>query len=137
MSAHDDAPSGAATSTRFQKGTSGNPKGRPKRDKPPADQQDHRELRVCCSQILREADRVLKLRDGKRTIKLSVFRASLRKLGILAAKGDPKAILTLAHLGLKAEKMRIASRVEQAAHSEPVPRGLVAFYGKHGNSGEA
>jgi Family of unknown function (DUF5681) len=72
--------------TRFKKGQSGNPSGRPRASGP--------------GQLLRqEANRLVSVRDGDRVVRMTVLRAMIRGLWAQAAKGNPSAIkLVLAAL---------------------------------------
>lgn len=72
--------------TRFKKGQSGNPSGRPRASGP--------------AQLVRqEANRLVSVRDGDRVVRMSVLRATIRGLWAQAAKGNPSAIkLVLAAL---------------------------------------
>ena len=73
---------------RFTPGQSGNPRGRPKgtTSRTPAQPPD-RLTKI----VLDEASRLIPVRDGDRTISLSMKRAIIRRLIVDAAKGDPRA----------------------------------------------
>ena len=73
---------------RFPPGQSGNPRGRPKgaTSKTPAQPPDR------LTQIVREeAARQITVRDGDRTVTVSMQQAIVRRLAVDAAKGDPRA----------------------------------------------
>ena len=73
---------------RFTPGQSGNPRGRPKgaTSKAPAQPPDR------LTQIVRdEAARQIPVREGDRTVTLSMKQAIIRRLFVDAAKGDPRA----------------------------------------------
>lgn len=74
--------------SRFRKGQSGNPRGRPKgaRNKPaPASAEGLSAI------ILEEAYRTIQVRDGDRTLPLSMAQAIMRSLAVNAAKGQQRA----------------------------------------------
>ena len=73
---------------RFTPGQSGNPRGRPKgaTSRTPAQPPDR------LTQIVRdEASRQISVRDGDRTVTLSMAQVIIHRLFVDAAKGDPRA----------------------------------------------
>lgn len=74
--------------TRFAKGVSGNPRGKPKgaRNKiPPMNEERLKTI------VLEEAYRDIKVNDGDRQITLSMAQAVMRSIAVAAAKGQPRA----------------------------------------------
>ena len=73
---------------RFTPGQSGNPRGRPKgaTSRRPAQPPDR-----LTQIVLDEAARLIPVREGDRTITVSMTRAIIRRLFVDAAKGDPRA----------------------------------------------
>ena len=73
---------------RFTKGQSGNPRGRPKgaTSRTPARPPDS-----LTQIVLEEAARQIPVRDGDRTVALSMKQAIIRRLAVDAVKGDPRA----------------------------------------------
>ena len=73
---------------RFTPGQSGNPRGRPKGTTSRTPPQPPDRLTQI---VLDEASRLIPVRDGDRTVTLSMKRAIIRRLAIDAVKGDPRA----------------------------------------------
>ena len=104
---------------RFKPGQSGNPRGRPKgtTSRTPAQPPDR-----LTQIVLDEASRLIPVRDGDRTISLSMKRAFIRRLIVDAAKGDPRAqrlffeALTLS----EAEAQRVAEQALEPTRLEVV-----------------
>ena len=73
---------------RFAPGQSGNPRGRPKgtTSKTPAQPPD-----PLATIVLEEAARPITVREGDRTVTLSMQQAIIRGLFVDAVKGDPRA----------------------------------------------
>ena len=81
--------------TRFRKGQSGNPRGRPKgaKNKLPALNEDRMKYI-----ILEEAYRTITVRDGTRNITVPIARAVLRSLTVNAVKGQHRSQRLFAEL---------------------------------------
>jgi hypothetical protein len=81
--------------TRFQPGTSGNPRGRPRgsRNRSPSASSMQRMQAI----VLKEAYRLVTVRDGDRPVEVPLFQA-MRSLAVNAAKGQPRALALLVGL---------------------------------------
>ena len=81
--------------TRFKPGRSGNPRGRPrgaKNKKPALNEERLKDI------ILEEAYRTIKLREGEKSITVSIAQAVVRSLAVNAAKGQHRAQRLFAEL---------------------------------------
>ena len=89
--------------TRFAKGKSGNPRGRPKgaKNKRPGMHEERMK-----DTILDEAYRSIAVRDGDRTVTIPVAQAVIRSMAINAAKGQNRAQRLFAELLASTESTR-------------------------------
>ena len=89
--------------TRFKPGQSGNPRGRPKgaRNKRPGLHEERLK-----DIILDEAYRGVTVRDGDRTVRISVAQAIVRAMAVKAAKGEHRAQRLFAQLLASVESSR-------------------------------
>lgn len=96
---------------RFQKGQSGNSKGRPRgaRNKPQVEFDGA--LQPTDNLILEEAYRPVTIREGERTIELPAIQAAVRALAISAMKGSRLSQRALAELVLTVENRKSDERL--------------------------
>jgi len=88
---------------RFQKGKSGNPRGRPRGKKKPTISTEFG-LQAAESMLLAEAYRPVKLREGDQVIEMPAIQAVFRSLGVQAVKGNRLAAKDLAAMVQNVER---------------------------------
>jgi Family of unknown function (DUF5681) len=102
---------------RFKKGTSGNLKGRPPKERAlvatkfggqPGIGFEPRIKAIA----IEEAYRLISIPDGKRVVRIPLIEAILRKMGVNAANGNSRAQKTILNLVLGAEAERSAASAE-------------------------
>lgn len=116
MSARDEDRAGYAqppVQHQFQKGKSGNPKGRPR--KSPAETMIINMDANSAEIILEEARRTVPVRENGKVVDMTTARALSRQLNVTALRGSPRAQI---------EALKLISAAEQfLAHSKNSPRG--------------
>lgn len=108
--------------TRFQKGKSGNPTGRPKRAK--AGKVDTGFGKNAVEEFLKiEAYRPVTIREGENVIELPAIQAVFRAMGVSAMKGNRFAQRTMAELvgNMEAEHYRL--RMQHFGHAVEYKHG--------------
>lgn len=98
---------------RFEKGRSGNPKGRPKRAKPKPKTVDTGFGMKAAEEFLRiEAYRPVTIREGEQVLELPAIQAVFRAMGVAAMKGNRFVQKTLAEMVAKMEAEHHAAKFE-------------------------
>ncbi len=100
---------------RFKKGRSGNPKGRPRKSKPPQQNLDP-STQPTERLILQEAYRKVTIREGDTTIELPVIQAAMRALAIAAMKGSRLSQKALTEI-VRAAELRERTETIEAMES--------------------
>lgn len=99
---------------RFRKGVSGNPRGRPRKRLPAQDGLGSHDVNGV---ILQEAYRTVSVREGDKTVDLTVIEAAVRALGLSAIKGNRLAQVAFAEMVDRAASKRVAERTEAIDHA--------------------
>lgn len=104
---HDIGRGKPPVATRFAKGQSGNPSGKPKgaRNKIPATNEGRLK-----DIILEEAYRDIRINDGNRQVTIPMVRAIVRSIAMGAAKGQPRAQVLFTTLLATIEQEREENR---------------------------
>ncbi|MGB5483032.1 DUF5681 domain-containing protein [Parasphingorhabdus sp.] len=91
--------------TQFKKGQSGNPKGRPKGNKPnPRSSSSLLDLNAFPKLLKAEMERMLVVKENGQAIKITVLEAAVRSMGVSAVKGSRLAQRDLINLVRTTEK---------------------------------
>ncbi len=111
--------------SRFRKGQSGNPRGRPKGAKSKLPRLNEERLKNI---ILTEAYRTIKIREGEKNVTLSMAEAVLRSISVSAAKGKPRAQRLFTQLLEKTElaNKRLADEWLQTAAGDKLRQRIPA-----------
>jgi len=104
---------------RFQKGKSGNPRGRPRcaKNKTPKGQRLDFGTQRANQMLLEEAYRTVSIREGEKVIELPVLKAVFRAMGVSAMKGNQLAQATMAELvrGIEQEDRQLRTGLMDVA----------------------
>lgn len=118
--------------TRFRKGQSGNPRGRPRKVTPVDDPRPRYAEESMYEMVRGEAYRPVRVQSGDTPVEMSAIRAGLRAMSLKAAKGNRLALSSLMQLMAQteaAEAKRAAAAPtarSMARRDEPAPEVAVA-----------
>jgi hypothetical protein len=98
---------------QFKPGTSGNPRGRPKKTKVPTTQSVGLMDQPTVAMLLQEAHRPVMIRENGRVVSLPVIQAVFRMIGLNAMKGDRFAQKHFLDLVRSVEEKDLKERTEQ------------------------
>ncbi len=95
---------------RFQKGVSGNPRGRPRKE--PGDA--HRKAKVTFVEdlLMVEALRLIQVRENDQIIEMPMIQAVIRGMGIAAVKGSHRAQMALTQMVRATQDKHQAARLD-------------------------
>jgi hypothetical protein len=96
------------TDHQFRKGTSGNPRGRPKKSPRPSKAADG-DTRLA-DLVMQEAYRQIQIRENGKLEELPMIQAVLRSLGVAAVKGSHRAQLAITSLVQAVEQRTLNER---------------------------
>ena len=82
---------------RFQKGKSGNPKGRPPKEREPKPERSKGQLQLD-DVVMIEALRPIQVRENDQVIEMPMIQAVMRSLGVQAVKGHHRSQLAIASM---------------------------------------
>ena len=118
------------TASRFPKGVSGNPKGRPRRKRVDDDQAgDSRQ--AFCDVILEEANRRVTIVENGRKVTSTILDLGLRRLSTAGLSGNARATQDVISLVLRAQAQDRSTRSAIDNELKPLsPMTVVYFYGE-------
>ena len=117
---------------RFKKGQSGNPRGRPKKQKPA----DSPAAGAFANVVLAEAYRLISLKENGVDVTLTAMQAAMRALAINAVKGDIKAMTLLINTVATEEAGVMQARLETLEMAERGIRRVKAEFARCDRAGQ-
>ncbi len=121
---------------QFKKGQSGNPNGRPKKNRSAAAVSGGTQDRLA-TMALEEATRPITVREGERVTRMPAMQAVFRSMFRLAAQGDPIAQRQVINLIARAESDRAASAksyLKEAITYKERAEEVIRQYESHGRT---